>query len=77
MQVVDKLDFSSWDVLAGDMASELARHPALRGGKLGTDGSGLAILLCSIAEQSLETVGADDSVTEEQRMQRAQSGLSR
>ena len=40
MQVVDKLDFSSWDVVAKDVAAELVSHAALGGAKLGPDGEG-------------------------------------
>jgi|EP01044_Picomonas_judraskeda_P001786 hypothetical protein len=77
MQVVDKLDFSSWDVVAKDVAAELVSHAALGGAKLGPDGSGLSILLCTMAQLSIEAVGMDDSVTEKERLQRAESGLSR
>lgn len=76
-QVVDKLDFSSWDVVARDVTDELANHSALGGGKLGPDGSGLSILFCTMAQRSLEAVGMDDTVTEKERIERAESGLSR
>ena len=76
-QVVDKLDFSSWNGVAKDATDELANHSALGGGKLGPDGSGLSILFCSMAQQSLEAVGMDNTVTEKERIERAESGLSR
>ena len=74
LQVVDKLDFASWDVVAKDACDELASYYKAQ---LSPDGSGLGVLLCSIAQSSLEAVGMDDSVTEQERLERAQSGLSR
>ena len=64
-------------MVAKDVADELANHSALGGGKLGPDGSGLSILFCSIAQLSLEAVGMDDTVTEKERIERAESGLLR
>ena len=74
-QVVDKLDFSSWDVVAIDVAAEVGG--ASSQGNLGPDGSGLGVLLCTMAQQSLEAVGMDDTVTEQEKLQRAESGLLR
>lgn len=74
LQVVDKLDFASWDVVAKDVCEELASYYKAQ---LSPDGSGLGVLLCSIAQSSLEAVGMGDSVTEQERLERAQSGLSR
>lgn len=60
-----------------DVATEFANHSALGGGSLGADRSGLGILLCSIAQLSLQAVGMDDTVTETEKLKRAESGLSR